>query len=781
MNAAVGKDPDAHYRAGVSLFGAGRVDSAVLEFQRALALAPSHVPSLTYLGVLLGQVGRHQEAIATLKRAIGFDSSQPVLHYALAGSALALGDFAQAAEAYRAALARDPKFADAANGLGVALKQQGNIAAAIESFRQAIRLKPALPEAHSNLGSALLDAGDVPAAIESLMASLALRPGDASTLHELAAASTGLARHFLENGDAAAAAATLERALKLRGLSGQLDVQLALGEAYEQLGRAPEAIVAFESAVAATPTSAAAHYALGSALHRQGRLPSALASYAKVLGLDPSHSAAHIQRGFVLEVQGQPVEAVACFRAALALGDGNPQVLAGLVSCGVRMCDFDLVEEHLARLRALPEGVEAMHPFVLLSISNDPDEQLRASRAAATTVARRCALLPPPPVHSGHQRIRVAYLSPDFREHPVAILIAALLERHDRERFEIIGVALNPPDDTAVGKRIRAACDQLHSVWQKSDVAVAELLREIEIDIVVDLSGFTTGNRSAILASRPAPVQVSYLGFPGTMGATYIDYIVADPILIPPQSQLAYTERVVRLPDSYQVNDSHYEVAERTPGRAELGLPEQGFVFCCFNNNFKITADVFAVWMRLLNEVPGSVLWLAATRNEVVGNLRARARALSVDPDRLVFAPRVPERADHLARYRRADLFLDTIPFNAHATATDALWCGLPVLTVQGTTFAGRVGSSLLRTMDLQDELVCPDLATYEARALELARNPAALATLREKLARNRQSSALFDTDRFRRHIEAAYIEMWQRSCRGEQPVAFDVAPMSGA
>jgi predicted O-linked N-acetylglucosamine transferase (SPINDLY family) len=293
------------------------------------------------------------------------------------------------------------------------------------------------------------------------------------------------------------------------------------------------------------------------------------------------------------------------------------------------------------------------------------------------------------------------------------------------------------------------------------------------------MAGFTTGNRSAVLASRPAPVQVSYLGFAGSMGASYIDYLIADAVLVPPGAEVHYAEQIVRLPDTYQINDSHYVVAEQTPSRADLGLPEQGFVFCCFNNSFKITAEVFAVWMRLLDNVPGSVLWLAATRNEVVSNLRAQAQAQGIGPERLVFAHRVPDRADHLARYRHADLFLDTLPFNAHATATDALWCGVPVLTVTGATFAGRVGRSLLRTLDLENELACADLLSYETRALELARNPVRLAGVRERVARSRQASALFDTDRFRRHIEAAYIEMWERFRRGEAPAGFSVEPVA--
>jgi protein O-GlcNAc transferase len=762
-----------------ALIERGSFVEAVRVCEQVLARASQDLNARFFHGIALAQLGRDREAIASLRRAVAIDPRPAVLHYALGNSMLASGDLAEAAAAYREALVRDPAFGDAANGLGVALKRQGRAAEAADSFRHAIRLKPGSAEAHSNLGSALLDAGDIAAALSSFEASLALRPADAATLHELAAASITFARDALGRGDPAAAAKIFQRALTHQGLPEQYDVWLALAEACEQLGRTAEATLALESAVRLRPDSAVAHYALGSALHKQGRLPAAMASYERVIELDPSHRESHTQRGFVLEAQGRPAEAVACFREALARGADDVHALAGLVSCGVRLCDFELVREHLARLRALPGGIETMHPFVLLAISNDPAEQLRASRALASNAAQRCARLAPAQTYPQHERIRVAYLSPDFREHAVAILIAALLEKHDRRRFEVIGIALNPPDDTATGKRIRAACDQLHTVWQKSDAEVSQLLRELEVDIAVDLAGFTNGNRAAILACRPAPVQVSYLGFPGTLGAEYIDYIIADSVLVSSDDHSAYTERVVCLPDSYQVNDSRYDIAERTPSRAELGLPENGFVFCCFNNSFKITEALFAVWMRLLTDVPGSVLWLADTRAEVADNLRRVASALGVEPARLIFAPRVPDRADHLARYRCADLFLDTLPFNAHATATDALWAGLPVLTVKGATFAGRVAASLLGTMELEKDLVCSDLATYEVRARELATAPERLALLREKLARRRESSPLFDTDRFCRHIEAAYVTMWERACKGEPPASFSVADIS--
>jgi predicted O-linked N-acetylglucosamine transferase (SPINDLY family) len=317
------------------------------------------------------------------------------------------------------------------------------------------------------------------------------------------------------------------------------------------------------------------------------------------------------------------------------------------------------------------------------------------------------------------------------------------------------------------------AVERFIDAQNQSDDEVATLLRELEVDIAVDLKGFTTDSRTGIFAYRPAPIQVNYLGYPGTMGAPYIDYIVADPVVIPPEHHPYYTEKVVYLPECYQVNDSKRAIAEAAPSRAAAGLPELGFVFCCFNNNYKITPALFDVWMRLLREVPGSVLWLLEANATAAENLRREAQARGIEPRRLVFAPRV-KLAEHLARHRLADLFLDTLPYNAHTTASDALWTGLPVLTCQGQTFAGRVAASLLQAIGLP-ELITHSLPDYEALALKLATDPALLRQIKDKLAANRLTTSLFDTDRFRRHLEAAYTTMWEAYQRGEQPRSFAV------
>jgi len=311
-----------------------------------------------------------------------------------------------------------------------------------------------------------------------------------------------------------------------------------------------------------------------------------------------------------------------------------------------------------------------------------------------------------------------------------------------------------------------------------NDREVAELMRRLEIDIAVDLNGLTDGSRPNIFAQRPAPVQVNYLGYAGTLGQDYCDYIVADRFVIPEESRRDYAEHVVHLPDCFMVNDCGRPISERTPSRMEAGLPDTGFVFCSFNNAFKITPDVFAVWMRLLEQVEGSVLWLSWTSAVAMANLRREAAARGVDPDRMIFAPRLQLNEDHLARQRLADLFLDTLYYNAHATAADALWGGLPVLTCSGASFASRVAGSLLQTVGLP-ELITRSVADYEALALTLARDPARLGALRQKLARNRDVCPLFDTDRFTRHLEAAYTTMWERTRHGEAHRSFAVSPLT--
>jgi predicted O-linked N-acetylglucosamine transferase (SPINDLY family) len=352
------------------------------------------------------------------------------------------------------------------------------------------------------------------------------------------------------------------------------------------------------------------------------------------------------------------------------------------------------------------------------------------------------------------------------------MLAAGLFERHDRSRFETMAVSFGAQDQMT--ERLKPAFDRFIDARGKSDHEIAALLRELEVDIAVDLNGFTGDARPGIFAERPAPVQVNYLGFAGTLGRDYWDYIIADRFVIPEDSRQHYAEQVVSLPGSFMANDDRRPISDRMPSRQDAGLPDRGFVFCCFNNSYKITPDVFEVWMELLREVEGSVLWLSVMHAGAIGNLKAEAERRGVAADRLVFAQRVASNADHLARLRLADLFLDTLYYNAHTTACDALWAGLPLLTHPGTTFASRVAGSLLSAIGCP-ELIAASLEDYRELVLALAREPERLSGIKAKLAGNRSQSALFDTAGFTRAIEAAYATMWQRAQAGEPPQGFDV------
>jgi protein O-GlcNAc transferase len=431
-------------------------------------------------------------------------------------------------------------------------------------------------------------------------------------------------------------------------------------------------------------------------------------------------------------------------------------------------------------IAAMRDGVLAVAPFPLLTTPATSDDQLKCARLVIKEEFAKA----PFPLWQGeryaHDRIRLAYVSADFRDHPVSYLAAGLFEAHDRARFEVFGIGFGPDDPSEMRSRIKRSFDRFIDVDQQNDAAAAKILRDLEIDVAVDLMGMTGDTRLGIFATRPCPVQVSYLGYAGTIGADYIDYVIADRFLIPSELHASFAEKVVWLPDSFQANDRNRAISQRTPSRRECGLPEQGLVFCCFNRIAKITPHIFDVWMRLLKAVDGSVLWLSATNESARRNLSLEAVKRGVSADRLIFAPKLPRQADHLARHRLADLFLDTLYFNAHTTASDALWAGLPVLTCSGHTCASRVAGSLLQAAGMP-ELVTHSLADYEKLALKLATDPAMLSSTRQKLARQRGLSPLFDTLRFTRHLEAAFQAMCERSWRGEAPESFAVSPWSDA
>ena len=594
-------------------------------------------------------------------------------------------------------------------------------------------------------------------AFQQLQQALRRDPSDPALHYEL-----GILQ--LNQGTATEAMTSFQRALQLA--PGHPQVLMQLGNAAAALGLYQEAVSWFQQSLRADANDSATHFNLGNALRELGQPEQAANAYRAALRLDPHDADTCNNLGNVLREIGRLDEAVAQYQRALQLNPTLHHARMHLLHQRQHMCDWEGLDEEIAAIRHIvqTEPRAQISPFAFLSLPGTTAAEQR--RCAEQWVANRYARMIEDVKRlnyahdkSDKPRLRIGYLSGDFRLHPLAFLATELFELHHRERFEIYGYSYGADDQTPTRKRLEQAFDHFRDIRTMSQHAAAQQIHDDGIDILVDLTGFTQTSRTGILALRPAPIQVNWLGFPGTMGAPFADYLISDAFVTPTHETADYAERLVQLPDTYQPNDRQRPVAT-IPSRAEAGLPEVGLVLCCFNQTFKITPQVFDIWMKVLSKNTGSVLWLLECNPWAKANLRKQAQQRGVDPTRLIFAPRVPID-QHLARQAQADLFLDTLPYNAHTTTSDALWVGLPVLTCSGSTFASRVAGSLLHAAGVP-ELVTYSLDHYAAMAQELASTPARLATLREHLKNTRDSMPLFDTERFTRNLEQAYQTMWQ-------------------
>jgi protein O-GlcNAc transferase len=674
------------------------------------------------------------------------------------------GRLPEALRIYKRILKKSPDNVGCVYSLAMLYVQQSNYTAAADMFRRATRIKPDLVDAHYNLAVALGMSGNYKDAALSYEKVLKLDPRHANARNNYATA-------LLHAGRPADAVLQYDELIAQAPASA--DAYINRGTARQALKRVAEALADYERAIALRPNFAEAHLNRGNALAELRRADEALASYQKAIALAPDFADAYNNMANIYSQLGQYSEAVAAYDKGLALQPEDSEARSMRFSAKMHLCDWSNLEQERDRLLAAIERGLVVNPFVALAVSSSVADHLRCAKKFSQIRFPAAAPLWRGEIYC-HDRIRLAYVSGDFREHPIAYLTAGMFEHHDRSRFEVTAVSFGPEQERGIRQRLQGAFEHFIDVRTKSDAEIAAFLREREIDIAVDLVGFLENARTHVFASRAAPVQVNYIGFPGTLGADYYDYILADPTVVPPDHVAFYAEKVAWLPDTYLPTDSTRAIAAVTPTRGELGLPEKGFVFCAFNLSYKINPAMFDVWMRLLREVEDSVLWLREYNTVAAGNLRAQAERRGVAPERLIFAPRAPLAADHLARQRQADLFLDTLPYNAHTTATEALWVGLPVLTCLGTSFAGRVAASVNRAVGMA-ELVTTSLAEYEALALKIARDPALCADLKQKLAHNRQTQPLFDTARFTRHIEAACATMWQAYQDGRPPGSFAV------
>ena len=752
-----------HMRLGMALAAQSRMAEAEQALQTAAARAPGDPDVQLNLGGVLAGMGRPEEALACFRSVAASHPQNPAAHYNLGSLFWSMGRHSDALAAFNQVLALDPMNADVHNNLGLVHGALGQADAAVASLHKAISINPNHAAAHSNLGNVLRAQGRLDEAAAACERALAIDPRSVDALINLGSVRT-------EQQRLADAQALHEQALRIDPRA--TEAHLNLGALFRAQGRLPEALASYRTASGLAPAQAAVHAGIGAILRETGDFEAAASAFQKAVELNPGSAWLHFDLAETLKIMGRLVEAAAGYRQALALKPDDSRVLGALVHVRQHMCSWDGIEASWERLRQAiaADGGGGVSPFSTLSFPTTAAEQLACAREWA-----RRELAPASAARAGlgfdfsapreRERLRIGYLSWGFHRHATAHLTAELFERHDRSRFEVFAYAYGPDDGSAIRARIRDACEHFTDISADSHVAAARRIYADGVDILVDLTGYTLGARTQILALRPAPLQVNWLGYPGTMGAGFVDVLIADSFIIPPGREGGYAEKIMRLPDCYQMNDRRREVSERVPGRAECGLPADGIVFCCFNQAYKILPGTFGLWMRILRAVPGSVLWLAEANPFATESLKRAAAASGVAAERLVFAGRklLP---DYLVQYRLADLALDTYPYTSHTTASDALWMGCPLVTRVGETFASRVAGSVLSAAGLP-ELVTDSPLQYERLVIELASAPDKLQAVRRKLQAGRDSCPLFDTVRFVRNLEGVYEEMHRSLERG--------------
>jgi protein O-GlcNAc transferase len=764
---ALGSNADLLLDFATLLQETGRWAPAHAAFAAALKLAPLSVDGLLGTATCRHQGGRTADALAAYRAALAVAPAVAIIYENLGRALLSLGRDRDGAAALRRRLTLAPGPPGLWNALGVALHAVKEHKAAAAAYRAALRLDPFFDSALGNF--CLLTNETVgPAPIHFSFA--ALHPANVGTLN-------AVGNLFFAAGDLTRAARAYGAAARVA--PDMIDPQINLAEISlrrDGQGTRDDVRAELRRLIALAPADPRPHRLLSRLLGQEQRFEAALVAAQNAAAAAPDDGDVLADLGAAALRARLPLVAETAYGRLLRLAPDNLIGSAHLTELRMAACDWEGVAALAPRLlTGLRRGDGHAPPFILLGLPDAaPADQLEAARRWATRIARETPLIPPVISRPGDGRIRIGYLSADFREHAIAYLVGGMLEAHDRDRFQVTAYSIGPDDASLMRRRIITGVERFVDLRQLSDGAAAQRIAADGTDILVDLTAYTAFARSRICAARPAPIQVNWLGYPGTTGAGFMDYIIADPRLIRPKDARFYAEQPVLLPHSYQANDRKRPIAAETPDRQESGLPESGFVFCCFNNLYKITPQVFDRWLSILRRAPGSVLWLLQGRPEAARNLRARAAAGGVAPDRLIFAPPLP-LPQHLARHRLADLFLDTLPYNAHTTASDALWAGLPLLTCPGGTLAARVASSLLHAAGLP-ELAVESPEAYEALALELAGAPDRLAALKEKLAAQRLTCPLFDDVRFARHIEAAFAAMHARRLSGAPPRSFAVA-----
>jgi len=709
----------------IALYSNGQIQAALDTTENLIKAYPNDSLLFNISGICYKTIGKLNEAVKSFEKALVIQPTYAEVHYNLAVTYQELIQLDAAINSYKTALKIKPDYADACNNLGVIFNKLNQNDDAVKILKKALTIKPDFADASNNLGIAFKKLGQVDDAIKSYEKAIAIKPDYAQAHNNL-------------------------------------------GNALKNLGKLDLAVKSYKKAFSIKPNYAEAHNNLGITLTQLNQLVSAIESHEKALAIKPDYAEAYYNRGNALTGLKRLDEALISYEHAITLKPEIDFILGDLLHTQMDLCIWDELPRRLNELKnKINNNEKVIHPFNLLALIDDPQIQKNAAEIFVNKRYPKSNLLSKIDTYPKHKKIRIGYFSSDFRNHPVSHLTAEIYEIHNRNKFEIYGFYFGPVTQDKMNLRIKAGVDYFHDVRTLSNKDVANLARTIKLDIAVDLGGFTQYSRTDIFALSLAPIQISYIGYLGTMGVNYYDYLMADPTIIPKKNQKYYSEKIAYLPN-YQANDSTQSVPTTTFTRKDIGLPDLGFVFCCFNNTYKITPTTFDSWGRILEGVDGSVLLIYVSNESAKINLTKEIILRGIDPSRLIFGEKLP-KPEYLARYRVANLFLDTHPYNAGTVASDALRMGLPVLTCIGKSFASRMASSVLNTINLP-ELITASPEEYESLAIELATNPEKLKTIKDKLDSNLLSAQLYNTSLFTRHLESAYSTMYDRYQKGLEP-----------
>ena len=701
--------------------------------------------------------GKAQEAIDELKPLIDNNPNDAVLFNIRGACNAQLGEPIIAIKDYEKAIEIDSNYSEAHNNLGITYHGLAEPEKALANFEKAFSLKPDKIEVIDVMMSILNEINDPNTSIEYYLKIIKSSP-EIFIVHF----NLGTAYQELDQTDEAIDSYT--QAIKLNPEFA--DAYLNLGIIFENSGKLNDALQYLKKANEIEPDNLSASFNLGLILRDTGQTDEAIKSFERVIQLSPDNAESYSYLGELFFESRKHNRALTNFNMAFSINPDIDYLFGNLLYTKMQLCHWDNFEENVKILASkIKNNEKVISPFSLMAIEDDPQAQLKASQIYANSnfpknsFSSLSKILKP---YSDHKKIRIGYFSTDFHNHPGMHLMAELFENHDKSKFEIIAFSLGPDKQDKWRKRVVNSFDKFIDVRLKTDQEIVLLARKMEIDIAVNRGGYTQGCRPNIFANSCAPIQVNFLGFPGTTGDDYIDYIIADQTIIPSENKKYFSEKIVYMPDTYQVNMSKRDISNQPLSRHNLGLPEQGFIFCCFNGNHKITPACFGSWMRILKAVPGSVLWLYANNEDVISNILNTASRFGISENRIIFANNVPVE-DHLNRISQADLFLDTLPYNAHTTSSDALRMGVPVLTLIGNSFASRVAASLLNSVNMP-ELITTSQDAYESLAIELALNSEKLDGIKKKLIGNLPTSALFNSRAFAKYLELAFESMHQKS-----------------